>query len=456
MCGVIAVPPSGEQAYSLELRQEQGAAQALVNASGKFGKYEIKSLLGKGASGSVYLAVDTFSSAEVALKVIDPAVFEDAEFGAVLRAQFLNEASLAGKLNHPHIVAILDAVVTDDAGHIAMEYVPGGNLDRYTGEKSLLAVEDVIEVAFKCCGALDYAFREGIIHRDIKPANIMAARGTEVKIADFGAAYLHRTSAASTANIGTPAYMSPEQLEEKPLTHHSDMYCLGVVLYQLLTGKRPFAAQSIAALVQKILTEEPPRPGTLRADLPAELDAVVLKALQKNPADRYPSWADFALELAKVGRLSAREHAILDSEKYAALKRVEMFGGLNEPDVWEMVHAGTWKRLDARSTLVRENDSGDSFFFLAKGEAKVTRHGRLLNVMQAGECFGEMSYIRRGALPRQATVESMTEVIVAEFDSAALQRTSLACQLNLMRALISNLVDRLLLADARIAGPQAS
>ena len=128
-----------------------------------FGKYELKSLLGKGTSGSVYRAVDTFSNDEVALKVIDPAVFQDPEFGTVLRKQFLKEASLAGKLHHPHIASILDAVVTEDAGYIVMEYVPGENLSRYAGAANLLSMEDAIQVAFKCCGALDYAFRQGII-----------------------------------------------------------------------------------------------------------------------------------------------------------------------------------------------------------------------------------------------------------------------------------------------------
>ena len=162
----------------------------------RIGKYELKGLLGQGASGSVYLATDTFSLSEVALKVINPEIFKDPDFGAVLREQFLNEASLAGKLNHPHIVAILDAVVTEDAGYIAMEYVPGSDLSKYADPANLLSVGDAIEVGFKCCGALDYAFRQGVIHRDIKPANIMIASGTDVKIADFGAALLRKSQAA--------------------------------------------------------------------------------------------------------------------------------------------------------------------------------------------------------------------------------------------------------------------
>jgi eukaryotic-like serine/threonine-protein kinase len=161
-----------------------------MDLSLQIGKYDIRRQLGKGATGTVYLAVDTFSGKEVALKVIEPEVFKDPQFGAVYRSQFLNEASLAGKLKHPHIVGILDAVVLEDSGHIAMELVTGGDLSQYADPGNLLPIAAVLQIVFKCCGALDYAFREGIVHRDIKPANILIAQGTEVKISDFGAALL--------------------------------------------------------------------------------------------------------------------------------------------------------------------------------------------------------------------------------------------------------------------------
>src|SRR3990172_6030720 len=149
-----------------------------LDLSLQIGKYYIRRQLGKGATGTVYLAVDTFSGKEVALKVIEPEVFKDPEFGSVYRSQFLNEASLAGKLRHPHIVAILDAVVQEDSGHIAMELVTGGELSRHVKPDKVLPLEDVLQIGFKCCGALDYAFKEGIVHRDIKPANIMIARAS--------------------------------------------------------------------------------------------------------------------------------------------------------------------------------------------------------------------------------------------------------------------------------------
>ncbi len=421
-----------------------------MNLSLQIGKYDIRRRLGKGATGTVYLAVDTFSGKEVALKVIEPEVFRDPEFGTVYRSQFLNEASLAGKLKHPHIVGILDAVVLEDSGHIAMEVVSGGDLSQHVRAGTLLPVGDVLQIGFKCCGALAYAFNEGVVHRDIKPANIMIAQGTEVKIADFGAALLRKAQSIQTASIGSPYYMSPEQLEEAPLTHHSDMYCLGVVLYELLTGQRPFTADNLDLLVEKILHQPPAPPSSLRPSLPREIDRVVLRAMAKKPEFRYASWAEFALELSNVGKLVLPSETIMDSEKYVALKRVDMLADLSDAELWELTQAGCWTRVAAKQAIVRENEPGKSFFFLAQGQVKVTLDGHLLNTIGDGECFGEMAYIRGGEMPRHATVEAMTEILLAEFEPEALARMSLGAQLQLTRALVRNLVDRLDLANARL------
>ncbi len=257
-----------------------------MDLSLQVGKYDIQQLLGKGATGTVYLARDTFSGREVALKVIEVEVFRNPEFGKMHRAQFLNEASLAGKLKHPHIVTIYDAVVQEDSGHIAMELLTGGDLSRHVTPETLLPIADVLQIGFKCCGALDYAFREGIVHRDIKPANLMIAQGTEVKIADFGAALLRQAQTSQTAAMGSPYYMSPEQIEGRTLTLHSDMYSLGVSLYELLTGSRPFDGKTMEELIGRILRDEPAPPSSVRADLPKDIDRIILQAIGKRPEHR--------------------------------------------------------------------------------------------------------------------------------------------------------------------------
>jgi serine/threonine protein kinase len=422
-----------------------------VDLSLQVGKYDIQRALGKGATGTVYLAKDTFTGKEVALKTIEPEVFRDPEFGTVYRSQFLNEASLAGKLRHPHIVSILDAVVGEDSGHIAMELVTGGDLSQHAKPGTLLPVPDVLQIAFKCCGALDYAAKEGIVHRDIKPANIMIVGGTEVKIADFGAAVLKKSQVMQTAALGSPYYMSPEQVQGRPLTFHSDMYSLGVVIYELLTGTRPFLAENIDALIGKILKSDAVPPSELRPGLPKALDLVVLRALKKDPVQRYQTWPEFALELSKVGELVLPTDAIPDSEKFVTLKKVAMLAPLADSELWELARAGKWSRVPKGKPVVQEEQRGHSFFFLAKGEAKVIKNKKLLNMVNGGECFGEMAYIGGGEQPRHATVEAMSELLLAEFEPAALEKMSLGAQLHLTRALVRNVTDRLALANVRLA-----
>ena len=421
-----------------------------MDLSLQVGKYDIQKLLGKGATGTVYLAKDTFTGKEVALKTIEPEVFRDPEFGTVYRSQFVQEASLAGKLRHPHIVAILDAVVSEESGHIAMELVTGGDLSTHTAPDKLMPVADVLQIAFKCCGALEYAAKEGIVHRDIKPANIMIASGTEVKIADFGAAFLKKSQVVQTAAMGSPYYMSPEQIQSKELTFHSDMYSLGVVLYELLVGRRPFLADNLQALVNKIIPLEPQPPSEQRADLKKEIDGVVLRAMKKAPEQRYASWTEFALEISKVGQVYMPAGSIPDSEKYVALKNVPMLGTLADSELWELARAGKWTRVPKGRAIVAEGAKGTSFFFLAQGEANVTKQKRLLNMVGAGECFGEMAYIAGGE-KRHATVESHTDLLLAEFEPAALDKMSLGAQLQLTRALVRNVSDRLALANTRLA-----
>ena len=416
----------------------------------RIGKYELKSVLGKGASATVYLANDTFTGTEVALKVIDPAALKDPQQGKIIRSQFLNEASLVGRLNHPHIAAILDAVADAESGYIAIEYVPGGDLAHRIKSNLHFSTGDAIQVAFKCCGALDYAFREGIVHRDIKPANIMVVKDNDVKITDFGAALLRKTDITSLTLVGSPAYMSPEQIAGETLTHQSDMFSLGIVLYELLTRTRPFAAPTVPAMLERVMKDAPKPPSSVDPTLPKELDAIVLTALAKAPAERFGSWADFALELVKVGRLSVYQQTISDIERFEALRRVDMLNKLDDGQIWELVRAGRWKRLPPQSQIIRENEPGNSLFFLAKGQAKAIKQGQSLNLIGAGECFGEMSYIRDGML-RQATIESLMEVVVAEFEGAALERTSPGCQLHFTRAIVRTLVERLELANTRVA-----
>lgn len=416
----------------------------------RIGKFQLNKVIGKGSSGTVYHAIDTFSGREVALKVLDMAVANKPENDDANFMQFMTEASLAGQLIHPHIASIIEASVSDDSGYIAVEYVPGGDLSQYTTRGNLISQEDAIQIAFKSCGALDYAFRQGIVHRDIKPQNILIASGTNIKVADFGAAYLSKTLDSQISSIGSPLFMSPEQINNMPLGLHSDMYSLGVVLYLLFTGQRPFLSNSLDELLKEILNSEPIAPTLHRPELSSEIDQIIQRMMAKSPEDRYPSWAELALELAKIGRLTISQSEISDSEKFVALKKVRLLGQLDDAELWELVQICKWSRVPSRSVIVREGEAGASLFFLGSGQVKVTKQDRLLNLLDAGECIGEMSYIKEGAIHRQATVESMSDVILAEFEKDALDKLSLRCRYQLSQALLNSLVDRLVHADDRI------
>ena len=418
----------------------------------RLGKFALMERLGKGASGTVYKALDTFTGTEVALKVLDADLFGREGMSDVVRQQFMNEASLAGRLSHPHIASILEASIDENSGYIAVEYVPGGDLSRAVLPEGLLRQDEVFEIAFKCCGALDYAYRQGIIHRDIKPANLMRAEGTSIKIVDFGAALLSSSLHTQLQDVGTPSYMSPEQVRGgEPLSFQSDMFALGVVLYGLFTGTRPFNGKAVQQLLMNIVEQEPPKPSEIRPELGREIDRIVMRMLRKKPEDRYPDWAELAFDLAEIGRFSVYVKEISDREKFIALRGFGPMEKLNDAEIWELVHASSWVRVPAQTTVMKEGDSGEELLFLASGEVKVVKQGRLLNVLRTGSYFGEMAYVKAGAMSRQATVETITEALIAEFRPSAMKKLSVNCQLLLSMSLLNTVVDRLAFADERIA-----
>jgi CRP-like cAMP-binding protein len=172
--------------------------------------------------------------------------------------------------------------------------------------------------------------------------------------------------------------------------------------------------------------------------------------LAKDPGERYPSWADLALDIARIGRLSVYQSSIPDSEKFEALKTVKLLSRLDDAEIWELVQIGKWSRVPPRTTIVREGEPGRSLYLLGAGTTKVTKQGRLLNLLEAGECIGEMSYVEEGRIPRQATVESMTDVLLAEFEKDAIESVSLRCRYQFSLALLHSLVERLAMADDRL------
>lgn len=430
----------------------------------QIGKYEIRRKLGEGATSIVYLGHDPFAEREVAVKAIFPEVLRDKERGKLYRNLLMTEASLAGKLMHPHIVQIFDAVLAEDQSYIVMEYVKGGTLEPFCTPSTLLAVDRVVEIIFKCTRALDYAFRAGITHRDIKPANILlvnagdsAERASgDIKISDFGAAMMSSGEQTRTqvSGVGSPAYMSPQQVRDLTLNHQTDIYSLGVVMYQLLTGKLPFQSTSNYGMIYQICNTDPPPPSTFRTDMPAGLDAVVARAMQKDIEARYQSWEEFSHDLAQSFRnkqLSTQRHAFPDSEKFEALRALDFFREFSDVNLWEVVRFSRWDEVAANTVIMRDGERGDFFAYLLDGELMVSKGGHALGTLAAGECFGEMAIIRRGKHTRGADVVAQTTTRVVTISAQALQHASDACRMHFYQGFLDVIAGRLADANARLA-----
>lgn len=299
----VPTPAPKQEEWSGEWR-EPGLADRPAATGRKLGRYEIERELGKGAMGVVYLGRDPNINRVVAIKAIPLAdEFEEADLEEA-RARFFREAEMAGRLNHPAIVTVYDAGEDQRLAYIAMEYLRGHHLSHYTDAARLLPPRNVMTLVARTAEALHYAHRQNVVHRDIKPANIMFDPDTdELKITDFGIARLTDTSRTKTGIVlGTPSFMSPEQLEGRSLDGRSDQFALGVSLYQLLCGQLPFRAESMPRLMQKIATEPHSPIRMVRPELPAAIDAIIDRTLAKSANDRYVTCAEFATDLRACAR----------------------------------------------------------------------------------------------------------------------------------------------------------
>jgi predicted Ser/Thr protein kinase len=270
-----------------------------VSEPSKLGKYVIRRELGRGAMGVVYEAFDPFIERTVAIKTIKPDLPGQAD-GAELPARFKREAQAAGRLNHPGIVAIYE--YGEDAGtaFIAMEFIKGKELKDYFESGRRFATRDAARIMGEMLAALDHAHRNGVTHRDIKPANVIVLENGAIKVADFGIARIETSELTQAGTVlGTPSYMSPEQFLGLPVDGRSDIFSSGVILYQFLTGERPFSG-AVTTIMHKVLKEEPLPPSTLNATLPPVWDAVVNRAMAKDPAARYQSASQFAADIVAV------------------------------------------------------------------------------------------------------------------------------------------------------------
>ena len=423
------------------------------------GKYDVLEVLGQGAMGTVYRGFDPFQNREVAIKIANRES-RDMDIAAVNpRKLFFNEAKVSGRLQHPNIVRVHDAGTYEDVWYIVMEYIEGGRtLQSFCQPNTLLPLEDVVRIIFKCAVGLDYAHRKGVIHRDIKPRNILLTKSGEVKLADFGVAMITQFDATETqlrGYVGSPLYMSPEQISDEGLTTSSDLFSLGVVMYEMLTGRNPFSADSLPAIIHNISHQEHEPLSALRADTPKILGQIVDRTLKKDAAARYKSGMDLAGDLSLVFAALALPRAELSNrEKFERVQELKFFADFTDNELWEVVNACHWHEYAKGESIIVEGEIDNSFYVITSGEVEVQKADLVVDVLSQGDCFGEMGFI--AGRKRSATITARTDVAVMQVRASLIERATIPCQLRFHKVFLHALVERLSNATSLITGTQIS
>ena len=410
----------------------------------KIGKYVIINKIGKGSTGNVYLSHDPYYRRDVAIKVYNVEEDQDADRAKVSRKMFFNEAHLVGMLQHPNIMPIYDAGEENGQYYVVTEHVQGARtLAAYCRPDNLLRVDDVVEIIYKCAKALHYAHGRGVIHRDIKPSNVMLTIDNDVRIIDFGIAICADADVSRIEGIaGSPSYMSPEQVQSEELTPASDIYSLGAVLYELLTGFRPYRADNLSKLLHQIVYATPPPIHTYRDDLSEELEQVVVMTMQKDPEKRCASGNALAADLTRVYQdLRAKYDSLDNQEHFDLLRNLTFFHEFSHAEIWEVLRASDWHEYQDGEDIVREGEMDDRFYIIVSGQAGVEANGRNLGSLQNGACFGETSYVR-GA-KRTASIRADGSVTILRVSSTLMEQVSSACQLRFNKVFLRSLITRL-------------
>jgi hypothetical protein len=304
--------------------------------------------------------------------------------------------------------------------------------------------------------ALAFAHALGLTHRDLKPGNILYNGGSDIKIADFGAAINRVSDRTIIAHVGSPAYMAPELVTgAAQASIVTDIYALGIVMYYLLAGRLPFAGKTTMAVINEIVNTEPEPPGEHRNGISSELDAIVMKAVAKDPAARFATWEEFGTALTDIWKKEQRaeeKRVQSDAERFSLLRTLPFFRDFPENELWEVLRISKWAKFHPETALVKEGDHGDSFYILVAGYVRVTRGKRTLSVLTAGDCFGEMAYLAHDKAPhRSATVTATSDCIIMKIRAQDLRCASLSCRRLFDERFLNTLVERLEAANQQLA-----
>ena len=370
--------------------------------------------------------------------------------GGRLHKLWMNEVRLSGQLKHPFIVDTYEAGLIESGGYIVMEYLSGGTLKPFIQPDKLLPIERVVEILFKVCKALEYVYSIGVLHRDIKPGNILLDQNGEIKVSDFGACYQSNGEETQVLDVGTFDYVPPEQFKNAFPNVQFDIYATGLMAYQLLTGHAPYTGNTSESMIYQKLYVDPPPLSKWRQDIPARLSEVVLRAIARNPTQRYSEWKALSDDLE--GALSASRNSMEitnDSSKYASLSKLDFFREFDQKELWETVQISTRILYKPGEPIVSEGEVGTSIYVIIVGEADVWKEDVKINHMKPGSCFGEMAYLGKASQLRTAGVVASTMLVALCIDGERLRKSSDGLQARFSGAFLMAMLDKIAQSDSR-------
>ena len=420
----------------------------------RFGEYQVIAELGRGATSTVFLAEKKFGRFETAAEgapagadsefpSLDEAALdgtqkpsraavkvvsftdETSKLSRRFRKLFATEAWVASQLDHPNITKVFGWKVEDERAYLILEHLEGKTLDEYITMDKLLPVQQVVDIIHKVAVALDYAHRKGVVNRDVKPANVMLCENGDIKLMDFGLALNTNKNVNIDSTyingLGSPSYMSPEQIKGYTLNHQTDLYSLGVMFYQLLTGRLPFRAKNTASLVYKIVNTDAVPVNQLNPELPEFTHKVIARAMEKDLYSRYRQGAQLAKDLSDAPYQRVKQSSSVNLDvRWKAVRALPLLGGLDDMDVWELLRASNWREYPPAKVIVREGEVDKSFGLVIEGHVEIENGATSMTIASRGDFLGIAEWLDSAVdARRSSSATTLDKVVYLEINPAA-------------------------------------
>lgn len=434
----------------------------------KLGRYEIDKVLGKGGMGIVYKGHDPEIDRTVAIKTVHFDASLPEEHRETLKKRFFQEVRAVGKLLHQNIATIFDVGSYEGVNFFTMEYVEGMTVQDLMASQNRPSIESAVSFIIQASEALHYAHQQGVIHRDIKPANIMVLSDGRIKLMDFGIAKVTQESSqgaemATQAGfiMGTPNYMSPEQITGKKVDGRSDIFSLAVILYEFVAGKKPFFDENMSSTLFKIVNEDPPEPIKVRGAIPRGLNEIIVKALKKKPEERYQSGQEFAAALrnfqarADAGTVDPFTREFGQSEAaiiQLLFNNCYAFENFTDEEFAEIFKICEKHNFKAGEVIYKENTIRSGLYVVISGKVEIFQEieGKkvVLNAVENGQCFGEMTVIKQ--FPSTTFAAAVTNSFIISVGEKALKRVGTGIYFKVFKNIAVGLLNKVIKCDQRV------